>query len=198
MKKPIIAVDIDEVLMPHFGDLIGWYNSQFGTALTLYDNHPSDPGNWGTDDIEVAIRRVHQFYDTHEFKTSKPLKEAQSVLERLRSRYELVIVTARDTVLEAATTDWLDEHFKEIFSAVHFTRHFSLEGKRRPKAEILHEENASYFIDDSLEHVLAAAQRGISCILFGDYAWNQSKELPNNVVRCKNWRTVEGSFNGIS
>ena len=196
-KKQVIAVDIDEVLMPHFVDLITWYNAKFGTTLTEYDNHPTDPGNWGTDDVTVAIKRVHQFYDTQEFMDSKPFKEARKELEFLGSYYDLIVVTARDTILEAATTDWISRHFKELFQSIHFTKHFNFEGQRRDKVEVLRELNVSYFIDDSLANIDLAAAAGIQSVLFGDYAWNQADVLPKNVTRCKNWLEVSDYFEDI-
>ena len=182
MAKPIIAVDIDEVLMPHFDSLIAWYNEQYDTSLTGYDNHPTDPGNWGTDDVSVAIKRVHKFYETDEYKASN----------------ELIVVTARDTIIEASTELWLEDHFQQIFSEIHFTNHFSLEGKRRDKSQVLKELGAEYFVDDSLENVFGAAELGIESILFGDFAWNQEEVLPSNVTRCKDWEAVRRYFNGIS
>lgn len=190
MSKPIIGIDIDEVLMPHFGDLISWYNAQFGTVLTLQDNHPTDPGNWGTDSFEAAVRRVHQFYDTQEFLTSEPFHEAQTALGELASNYELIVVTARDTILETVTTDWLEKHFAELFTQIHFTKHFNLEGKRRDKVEILREEQVKYFIDDSMQNVGLASDADVECILFGSYVWNQADILPINVTRCENWHEV--------
>lgn len=180
--------------MPHFGDLIRWYNAKFGTQLTLYDNHPTDPGNWGTVDVEVAIRRVHQFYDTREFLRSKPFEEARQILDMLSNSYELIVVTARDTMLEVVTGEWLEEHFAEVFAQVHFTKHFNLEGKRRDKIEVLEEQRVQYFIDDSLGNIEPAAKAGIQCILFGDYAWNQTGELHASVTRCNSWQEVMEYF----
>ena len=194
MKKPVLAIDIDEVLMPHFGDLISWYNQEFGTQLTLYDNHPTDPGNWGTNSIEEAVRRVHHFYDTQEFLSSKPYVETRGVLARLGVDYELIVVTARDALLEEITLHWLEEHFSEVFSQVHFTKHFNLDGKRRDKVEVLLEEGVRYFIDDSISNVDLAAAAGIDCVLFGDYPWNQIDELPVGMTRCRNWAEVAEYF----
>ncbi|HET7827468.1 MAG TPA: hypothetical protein VFK97_01205, partial [Candidatus Saccharimonadales bacterium] len=65
--KPTIAVDIDEVLAPHFQGLIDWYNAEHNTRLTLEHNHPNDPRPWGTSDYNEAIRRVQKYFDTPDF-----------------------------------------------------------------------------------------------------------------------------------
>ena len=198
MKKPIIAVDIDDTLFPHFGDLISWYNANFGTSLTEYDNHPTDPENWGTDDVTVAIKRVQQFFRTEEFKNAKPFDNVQRVLSRLSERYELIVITARDDMIEQTTHKWLRSHFKDVFHEVHFTNNFSLHGKKRAKADIMKGLGVAYLIDDSLEHCSAAAQGGVEAILFGNYDWNQADLLPIGITRCLGWNQVQEYFDGKS
>ncbi|OGL37287.1 hypothetical protein A3B63_01695 [Candidatus Saccharibacteria bacterium RIFCSPLOWO2_01_FULL_49_22] len=194
--KPKIAVDIDEVLVPHFQDLIDWYNRKYGTKLTLTDNHPTDPEGWGTDDISEAIRRVHGFFETPEFLGLKPFKEPFAVLKELSDRYNLVVVTARDTVLEKITRDWLDEHFVDLFKEAHFTARFSLEGKSQTKTSVCLSIGAEYLVDDALDHCIDAAEHGIKALLFGDYPWNQASYLPPDVTRVKNWQEVLDYFEG--
>jgi len=196
MSKPIIAVDIDEVLVPHFQDLIDWYNSQYGTRLTLHDIHASDTTNWGNASFEETVRRVHGFYETDSFKHVQPFAEAKPVLLVLSERYSLVIVTARDTIIEKMTRDWLALHFQDFFGEAHFTAQYSLEGKGRSKAEVCKEINAAYLIDDDPKNILAACEQGVRGILFGDYPWSKSKKLPGGVTRCHDWAAVQEYFNG--
>jgi len=196
--KLVIAVDIDDVLTPHFQGLIDWYNHKYGTKLTLAHNHPTDPSPWGTDDITTAGKRVHAYLDTQEFLSSQPHEEAIRALRSLSNRYILVTITARDTIIEKVTRDWLNEHFKELIRDAHFTAGYSLEGKLKSKAVIGLAINAQYLIDDSLAHCKEAAKAGIKALLYGDYPWNQAKELPEGVTRVKNWQEVLEYFNGQS
>ncbi len=195
MKKPIIAIDIDEVLLPHFEGLINWYNKEYDTQLTLIHNNPTDPRPWGTTKIPEAIKRVQRYFETDNFKKEQPFKEAVAVARSLSQSYDLIVVTARDEIIEQVTREWLDAHFSEIFRAAHFTAHYNLEGKSRSKIEVLQAAEAEYFIDDSLEHVRKAATAGIKCILFGDYPWNRLEKLPTDITRCKNWQEVLDYFN---
>jgi hypothetical protein len=39
------------------------------------------------------------------------------------------------------------------------------------------------------------AEAGVDGLLFGNYPWNQSKELPSNVRRVANWAEVKEYFN---
>lgn len=190
MTKQIIAIDVDDVLLPHFGDLIAWYNKTYGTHLSLADNGNDDPRTWGAVTAKEAIKRVHFFFESREFKNAKPFSEAKDVLTHLSARYELVVVTARDSIVEQVTRDWLEHHFADLIREAHFTAFYSLEGKTRRKSDVCNEIGAKFLIDDSLSNVLGASVEGVQSILFGNYPWNQADELPSNVVRCIDWPAV--------
>jgi len=199
MSKPIIAVDVDDTLVPHFQDLIDWYNHRHGTNLDLLDYHSEAEHieNWGTTSFEEAVRRVHQFYETPEFLNAKPHEQAVEVLQALSTRFDLVVVTARDTVIEKATQQLLQEHFSDLFGQVHFTAMYSLEGKARTKAEVCVEIGAKYLIDDALTHCRAVAAVGVEAVLYGDYPWSEASELPPGVTRCLDWPAVQEYFDGL-
>jgi 5'(3')-deoxyribonucleotidase len=190
MAKPIIAVDIDDVLVPHFQDLIDWYNKKYGTHLTLAHNQKGDPKPWGVKTVEEAIKRVQGFFETPEFANPAPFKEAVAALKKLSQRYTLVVVTARDTLTEKITRDWLDKHFAKIFKEAHFTARYNLEGKARSKADVCQAVGAKYLIDDTPRNIIEAAEAGINCLLFGDYPWSKSMSLPANVIEVRNWDEV--------
>lgn len=48
-------------------------------------------------------------------------------------------------------------------------------------------------MDDILSRT-AAADLGMSVMLFCDYSWNQAESLPGNVTGCKDWKEVGGVF----
>lgn len=197
MKKPIIAIDIDDTLYEHFGALAQWYNKLYGTQLTLANNHPKGEGEleaWKVDSIEEAVRRVHGFYETVEHKEAVPYDEAVAVMPELAKKFQIVIVTARDTILEEFTHQWLKKHFAGLYDEVHFTSFYSLEGKSRSKQEVLEQVGASYLIDDSLPNCQAAIAAGAVAILFGDYPWNATEDVPAGATRCRNWNEIARYF----
>jgi hypothetical protein len=63
------------------------------------------------------------------------------------------------------------------------------------KGELLKSLGAQYHIDDQPKHCISALQQGIQPLLFGDYSWNRSVELPEGIVRVKNWQEVTEYFN---
>jgi uncharacterized HAD superfamily protein len=145
-----------------------------------------------------AIQRVHNFFDTEEFKNAKPFGNAQDALLKLSHRYKLVIVTARDTIIEQVTREWLDRHFQELVSSIHFTAQYNLDGLARSKAEVIKAIGATYLIDDAPDHISEAAKAGVHCVLFGVYPWNKNVQVSADVVRCADWQAVLEYFDGIS
>ncbi len=196
MGKPIIAIDVDDVLLPHFEGLIAWYNAEYGTNLTTANNHPVDITPWGASSIDEAVKRVHSYFETEAFKNEKPYDATGPALDELDKNYELFIITGRDEVIEDTTRDWLQTYFPDVFKEVHFTSQYSLVGKSRSKAEVTALLNADYFIDDNLPAVTEVAASGVPSLLFGDYPWNETDSLPGNVTRVADWPAVLKYFDG--
>ena len=109
-----------------------------------------------------------------------------------------MVVTARDTILERVTRDWLKKHFGELFADAHFTARYSLDGKSQTKTAVCLAIGAGYLVDDALDLSIDAAKAGIKVLLFGDYPWNQTKKLPRGIARVKNWQEVLEYFNAAS
>lgn len=200
MAKPVIAVDIDEVLCDGVEDFIQYSNEQFGTKLVVddYDEHWSRM--WQIDEAE-SKRRSHQWHTSGEIGKHDNKPGATDILRHLSKRYDLVVTTARLETLRATTIDWLDRHFDGIFSDVHFAGfydNYNLEDKAfaMTKAALYRQINAEYAIDDQVKHCLAADDQGMSAILFGNYPWNQADTLPIGVTRCNDWQAVGAYFDG--
>ncbi len=196
MTKPVIAIDVDDVLLPHFEGLVTWYNAEYGTNLTMANNHPVNITPWGADNIEEAVKRVHRYFETDAFKNEKPYEETGPALTELGENYELTIITGRDEAIEDITRDWLETYFPSVFKEVHFTSLYSLVGKSRSKAEVTALLSADYFIDDNLPAVTEVAASGVPSLLFGNYPWNEAENLPENVTRVADWAAVMEYFNG--
>jgi uncharacterized HAD superfamily protein len=195
-NRETIAVDIDDVLVPHAEKLLDWYNQKYGTNLTLAHNHSKDPHPWGTETVEEAIRRVHEYIHSDEMFKHQSLQESITALKKLKNRYDLVIITGRDLIIEQKTKQWLDKHFPGIFNEVHFSALYNLEGKRRSKVEICQKVRAKYLIDDALDQALEVPQTGTTVLLFGDYPWNETNVVLPGVVRVANWQEVLEYFDG--
>ncbi len=194
MKKPIIALDLDDVVVDHYETLVAFHNSRYGTNHTLAD-YISDHWSlvWGTDHEETE-RRAEAFQQLGiGGRTIK--RGALEGIAELRKHFDLVIVSVRRKTMVEPTLQWVDEQFPGVFKAVRFV-HLWEEPSSPSKAEICRELGADYLVDDSPKHCELAAEAGLRAVLFGNYAWNQVAELPVRVTRCADWPAVREYFDG--
>lgn len=193
MKKPIIAIDVDEVLSASAEGFVAYSNDRWGTNLTLedYDEHWSKM--WQITEEETT-ERWKVYNDERVMNSYGAFLEALEVLQQLTENYELVIATSRPRVLNDDTRAWLDRNFPSIFSNVHHSGFYDddagMNTHMLTKADMCLEIGAKYLIDDQPKHCNGAAAVGVRAILFGDYPWNRSVALPEGVTKCRNWKAV--------
>ena len=121
-----------------------------------------------------------------------PVEGAVQAINELGKRYKLVLVTSRRNFAEELTRNWLKQYFEYPFDTIVFADFWddiknSKDGHLRHKGDLFAQVGADIVIDDQLKHCEAAAEAGIQAILFGDYAWNKIDELPNGIIRRKDW-----------
>ena len=190
MKKPVIAVDIDEVLVPHNEALATMHNRVFGTNHSVDDYHDDWPRLWGVDRDEAESRaKIWHSSEDWEKRHQELIPGAIDVLKKLKREYKLIVITGRAKHVEAFTRTWLIKHFPTVFDEVHFLGIWE-EGRGKTKAEISKKLKVDYLVEDSLDQSLKCAEAGIKVLLFGDYAWNKAENLPNGITRVKDWTAV--------
>ena len=199
MPKPIIAIDIDDVLSQHAQEFVDFSNKRWGTHLTVEDYHENWSDMWQID-LEETEERARHYFDSGRLFQYRHNETARPVLKKLSKNYRLVILTSRQSFLKDGTVEWLEKNFPNIFTEVHFASFWDLEdlthAHEATKAEMALGVKASYLIDDQPKHCLGAAEVGIESLLFGDYSWNRSVELPENVTRVHDWQAVGAYFDG--
>lgn len=198
-RKPIIAVDIDDVIIETARLLTDRYNEQYGTGVALKDFYGDDLKLWKAPDHDTLIHRFNSYFETDEYQNSSPAQETIDALRRLNERFELHIVTGRPDHYEAATLRYLERHAPDLFKTVIFSNMFKLSNSKNPtrgKGEICVEIGASYLIDDHIKHIESAAAAGVTGLLFGDFPWSHGKELPPDAVRVADWAAVLEYFDG--
>ncbi|MFO0781900.1 MAG: hypothetical protein U0524_03360 [Candidatus Saccharimonadales bacterium] len=195
MTREKIAVDIDEVLFPFMPHFLEHHNSQNETNVIAEQFRTY---NFATDlgvPLEEAVDHAYSFTGA-DHGHIRPIEDAKQGIDKLAEKYELSIVTARHPQFEANTLSWVNEHFPDVFSNITFIGFAAIMEKPKTKAEICHALGASTLIDDSLVHVSQCVDAGIDGILFGDYPWNQSAQLPDGIKRCVDWSAVLEHFDG--
>lgn len=185
-NKPVLAVDVDEVIAYFIPALAEFHNEAFGgTVLTAQSFHSYDFCHvWGGT-IEDSYVKMDGFYASSHFLNLKPIPHAFETLKKLQDDFELHVVTSRQFAIQDPTLKWVEQHFPNIFTEIHFGNHYSREGKVRSKPEICRDIGAVLLIDDSLQYALHCYKADIPVLLFGEYAWNQRESVcPTNFESC--------------
>lgn len=194
--KQTIAVDIDDVLAANAPAFVACGNRHWGTNLTIEDYDEHWGKMWQLD--ETALREfADSYHASGEIGKYKHDQAALPVLRELRKTYRLVITTSRRMLVHDETLSWIDQNFPGIFEDIRFAGFYDDANDFRhtaTKAELARELGASYIIDDQLKHCIAAAEAGLQALLFGDYPWNRSASLPENVIRVSDWESVGSYF----
>lgn len=187
MKRLVIAVDCDDVLVRSTPFFIKAYNRTYGTNVVVEKpEHYSNSLHWGVD-RDIFDARLGELMRTDEYKTLRPSEDEVSVLTKLSKHHELHVVTARPPTERQHTQEMLDKYLPGVFTSL------ELVGFHGSKGEVAKRIHADVMIDDSLNHLESAIEQGLplgGALLFGDYAWS-AKDIPKGMVRCFSWKEVE-------
>ena len=189
--KPLIAIDIDEVLFGFTERFVAFHNRQYQTEFALHQitstSFHTVIGGTASDDA----RKVGEFQLEEGNLDGEPVPRAIEVLGRLKADYELVVVTARHSVIERQTRSWLERTFPKTFSDIHFANYWDENRPRRTKGEVCRELGAQIIVDDQPDYIKDCLDHDVKGILFGDYPWNQESIDHPGVRRAKDWSEVE-------
>lgn len=191
-NKPVIAVDIDDVIAAHAPAFVEYSNKKWGTSLTVdkYNDHWAEL--WGVSEKETK-QRVDDYHHSGAFSGYSTVEDSDQSLRKLKECYTLVVLTARQKSLSEDTIAWVDKNFSGIFDDIHFAGVWDKpleQAVKQDKTALSKQIGADYLIEDQLKYALPAGEAGIKVLLFGDYPWNKLEKLPSNVTRVKNWQEV--------
>lgn len=200
MSRPIIAVDIDDTISQSLEAFRVRANTFLGADLqpedytiageywNYYEKVWDQHGLAG----KVTVEEVYE--DLHTDQSVIPLLPgAEFALDELMKRFEVVLLTARDSRWEEATRAWLVEQFGQEAPEVYFSRGH-LDSSSKNKGQICKDMGAKWLIDDNVQHCITARDEGVTAILYGDYGWQTS--VPADLVACKSWQEVLEYFDG--
>jgi len=195
-SKPIIAVDIDDVIAANARGFIEYSNKKYGTHLTVDDYQDHWGEVWKIDHKETE-RRAVEYHESGHIATYGTIEGAREVLEELKGRFTLVVLTTRRNSINQLTRDWINKYYPDTFDKFVFSGFFDSPTEKSiqmTKGELAKRIGTNYLIDDQLKHVQSAAELGIKGLLFGEYSWNKFEKLPPDVTRVKNWEEVRKYF----
>ncbi len=205
MSKRVIAVDIDDVLSASAVGFAKFSNERWGSSLTADDYDEDWSKFWGVP-LEEGIKRAGELHDAGLFGSYDTIGQALLVLQSLKGRYDLIVVTSRRQRIKPETDAWLAWNFPGIFSAVHYAGFYDRDKQTdvrkalvQHKAALCWELGVDYLVDDQLKHCLGAAECGVGALLFGNYRWNRvAEKLPAGVTEVHNWNEVKDYFDSKS
>lgn len=195
-SKPVIGVDIDDVIAANAAGFIEYSNNKYGTHLTV-DDYQDHWGEVWKAEHEEAERRAVEYHESGHIATYGIIEGAHEVLGELKDRYALVVLTTRRNSINQLTREWIDKYYPDIFDELIFSGFFDSPTEKSihmTKGELAMRVGMDYLIDDQLKHVQSAAEMGVNGLLFGEYPWNMIEKLPSNVTRVKNWEEVRKYF----
>ena len=191
MTKPVIAIDIDDVLIPHESLLVAQYKKHIDAAYPHSDMYSFDLTAQSEKVRARVVQVMTNYIASEEFFTVAPVKEAGAALVLLKQAYRLVIVSVRADFMVDRTKRWLEQHFPKTFEDTRFVQVAEWgQGPKQSKLNLLQELGVSVLIDDNLRHATMAAAEGIKVLLFGDYPWNKTDNLPKDIIRVRDWDEV--------
>lgn len=194
MKRLVIAVDCDDVLVRTTPFFVNTYNEKYGTTATLADSQNVDPEIWGADETTI-VERWAALTEEEEYKLLAPDSEEVKILHQLAEQHELHLITARKPEEREFTQALLESELPGVFTSMEFV------GWTGSKGEVCERIGAHILIDDNSKHLHDALSHGIlsnGAILFGDYPWNKADSFHAGVTSCPDWLSVKQAIDKIA
>lgn len=194
MRRLVIAVDCDDVLVPTTPFFVSHYNQRYGTNVQLADSHTESDDIWGVSHAQM-LERFAEVMQTDEYRKLGPSAEEAAILRELAQDHELHLVTARKEEERAFTKQLLDTQLPGVFTSMEFV------GWRGSKGVICQSVNADVLVDDNARHLRDALECGLpagGALLFGNYAWNKTAGESEDLFVCTDWRAVKDRIDEIA
>lgn len=192
--KPIIAIDIDDVISGTIEAARLWANQRTNLDLQAHHYYVDEDywayynRIWATHGVGDMLQFETFLEELIEDQTHVPLMAgAAFAITQLREQYDIMLITARDPSLEASTKAWLQTHF-DFELPLYMSSNPIVKSGSKSKGELCVQLGASVLIDDNVENCQSAIDYGVEAILFGDYGWNT--RAPEKAIRCADWPAV--------
>lgn len=192
--RPLIAIDIDDVVSDSLEATRAWANARAG--LDLQPEHYSVEEDywhyynriWLTHGAGDVLN-YNDFLDGMvEDQAHIPLLAgAEYAIKQLSNQYDIVFLTARPSYLETSTRQWLTQVFGPDVP-VYFSNNPFNETAGKTKGEMCKELGAWLLIDDNADNCRSVLEQGLEAMLFGTYGWQ--RDIPQGVTKCADWPEV--------
>ena len=195
MKRLVIAIDCDDVLVATTPFFIAAYNAKYGTNISLAESHIGHEDQWKAD-RDLQVQRLDELTKTEEYFKIAPSPEESVVLNELSKVHSLHLVTARKPEELERTQAMIDRDLPGVFTSLDFV------GWTGSKGEVCNRIGADILVDDAVRNLVDAVEKGMpksNVILFGDFPWNADIPEPlEGIKRCVNWSEVKVAIDAIA
>ncbi len=183
-----IGIDLDDVVFEFVKTLISHYKEITGKDFDFENMKSykfSDIIDLEHDEIVKLIGDMTEKNKTLDMDLCEFAKE--SIFELAESS-EVYFITSR--VHRKNTEESLKRHFSEINFDLHFSSNPYVNNEGKHKGEICLDLGIDYMVEDSPEHALKCSESGVKCFLI-EKPWNKHRsDLPEEIIRVKNWKEI--------
>lgn len=185
MKRLVIAVDCDDVLINTTEYFIDQYNQRYGTRVPIENAYLLSDPEFAAEREQIH-ERFNEIANSDAFGRLVPRSDAIEVVARLARQHELHLVTARQLSQELVTLRMLNRYFQECFTEINHIHEGS-------KGEICLAIGADILIDDNAKHLIDAKRCGVEGrIWFGAYPWQEhDRGFSELTERVSDWHEAE-------
>ncbi len=150
MKKPLIASDIDGVVVDWMNPFIQHINTHFGYSLRYEDCHTHTLMDLLQVDFEELVKICADFEQKVPFHHHPFMEEGYQGLQSLQEDFEIIFITSRPHSYEAYTRQMIQEHFGvEVIFAHGAQMQYGTQTGRKKKWQLADELGALYLIEDN-------------------------------------------------
>ncbi len=195
-RKLRIGIDIDDVVVEYLKSFLDYVEKKEGKKF-LYE----EIFDYSFQDIlGVSREEIWNLVKGHESDeiiiNLDLIENSKESIELLNNVHKIFFITSRNTKIKNTTLLFFEKHFpnhnfKILFSGENW------DNGNRSKQEICKDYGIEIFIEDNLDYALDCATNGIKVFLI-DKPWNQKENLPENIIRVKDWKDILVKIEGLN
>lgn len=196
-----IAVDIDDTLTESAEAVRKLVNKKL--SIDLKKEHYRVPADywgyyervWEQNGLKLKLSSKDIYEELHSDQTLTPLMPgAEFAINELLKRFNIILITSRDSKWEKFTKDWIQDQFPSIKPELYFCDSHR-DSSAKTKGQIAKSLGAAWLIDDNVDHCLSATEAEVTPILFGNYGWQQNKS--SEMLNLNDWPQIIDYFNSV-
>ena len=189
VQKPVLVVDIDDVLAEFVNSLNKFHNDFFDTDFKLQDYIHYDLENiWGGTKQD-SLNKLFSFYDSKNFDDLNPVKDAFNALKELFKKFKIIAITGRPYKIKEKTENFIKKNFGNLIDEILFTNHILKQTVNMDKSSVCLSKGVRFIVEDHLGISNKCAEKGIKVFLINK-SWNQGPLINENVQRVKDWNEI--------